>query len=329
MTATEVKRRRGTAAQVAAMTPAAGEIVVNTTNNRLHVGDATTAGGIILPNAFDAQNNAFSYAVAGGTGNALTATLIPAALSYTAGLRLSIKLSAANTGAATINVNGLGVKNILKSSGGSLVSLDGGEFFSGGVADLVYDGTQFQLLNVASATTGGGGGLVLLDVQSGSGVSSLQFTTGVSSTYTEYLLKIADVIPSGTGIAIGLQQRIGGAWQTGSNTYPVSGSQTNTGTNTLALYEPIGATYAALMPTPVGPLSTVYGHVEIYAQAGKYPVYTYHMSDSRQATSPNYININASARFTGATTQVDGFRIIPSSGTITGRAMLYGYQNTL
>lgn len=40
--------KRGNAAQVAAITPAAGEPVVNTTTNRLVIGDGTTAGGIPL-----------------------------------------------------------------------------------------------------------------------------------------------------------------------------------------------------------------------------------------------------------------------------------------
>jgi len=44
-TATQVQRRRGTAAQVAAFTPALGEDVVDTSNNRLVVGDGSTLGG--------------------------------------------------------------------------------------------------------------------------------------------------------------------------------------------------------------------------------------------------------------------------------------------
>lgn len=41
----QVQLRRGTASQVAAFTPAAGEVVVDTTNNRLAVGDGATLGG--------------------------------------------------------------------------------------------------------------------------------------------------------------------------------------------------------------------------------------------------------------------------------------------
>lgn len=49
MTANQVQMRRGTSAQIASMTPAQGEVVVNTTDNTLHVGDGSTAGGTKLP----------------------------------------------------------------------------------------------------------------------------------------------------------------------------------------------------------------------------------------------------------------------------------------
>jgi Major tropism determinant N-terminal domain len=41
----QVKRRRDTAANIAGFTPAQGEIIVDTTNNRMIVGDGATAGG--------------------------------------------------------------------------------------------------------------------------------------------------------------------------------------------------------------------------------------------------------------------------------------------
>ncbi len=41
----QVKRRRDTAANIAGFTPAQGELIVDTTNNRVIVGDGVTAGG--------------------------------------------------------------------------------------------------------------------------------------------------------------------------------------------------------------------------------------------------------------------------------------------
>jgi hypothetical protein len=45
MTATQIQFRRGTASQIATFTGAVGEVVVDTTNNRVVVQDGTTAGG--------------------------------------------------------------------------------------------------------------------------------------------------------------------------------------------------------------------------------------------------------------------------------------------
>jgi hypothetical protein len=41
----QVKRRRDTAANIAGFTPAQGELIIDTTNNRMIVGDGATAGG--------------------------------------------------------------------------------------------------------------------------------------------------------------------------------------------------------------------------------------------------------------------------------------------
>ena len=47
--AIQLQRRRGTQAQVLAATGAAGELIVDTTNNRVCVQDGVTAGGWPAP----------------------------------------------------------------------------------------------------------------------------------------------------------------------------------------------------------------------------------------------------------------------------------------
>lgn len=63
-TATQVQLRRGTAAQVAAFTGAAGEVTPDMTNKRLVLHDGTTLGG--LPQASTADLNAAIAGVAAG-----------------------------------------------------------------------------------------------------------------------------------------------------------------------------------------------------------------------------------------------------------------------
>ena len=93
-------------------------------------------------------NNQFSYTEDGGSANTLTGTLTPSPSGYTAGMAVKIKVANANTGASTVNLNGLGAKSINLSSGAALI---GGELIAGMIAELIYDGTNFQLLNSSLA----------------------------------------------------------------------------------------------------------------------------------------------------------------------------------
>lgn len=156
MATTQIQRRRGTKAQHDTFTGAAGEITVDTTNNRVVVHDATTAAGHPHAKIADVQNQAGVLAAVSGTANAIVLTNTPPAKSLT-NLLIRFKATANNSGATTVNIDSLGVKNIYKLSGGTLVALAGGEIKNGAIYELLYDGTQFQL--------GSGGGAGVLTVK--------------------------------------------------------------------------------------------------------------------------------------------------------------------
>lgn len=87
----------------------------------------------------------------GGTANAWTLTSTsPGGFSLVAGNRVTAVVTAAPTGATTLNVNNTGILNVLKLAAGGLVNLIGGEYGVGDVVDLFYDGTQYQALNPVS-----------------------------------------------------------------------------------------------------------------------------------------------------------------------------------
>lgn len=88
------------------------------------------------------QRGQQTYAVAAGTTNALTVSLTPPLAEYKAGEVLTVKISATNTGAATLNVNGLGVKSILRGDG---APLQAGDLVAGQLASIQYDGTAWQV----------------------------------------------------------------------------------------------------------------------------------------------------------------------------------------
>lgn len=74
--------------------------------------------------------------------NALIGTSVPPYTSYVAGMTLSFIPVATNTGAVTIDVDGLGAKNLFVGSSTPMV---GGELVAGRIAQIEYDGTRFQL----------------------------------------------------------------------------------------------------------------------------------------------------------------------------------------
>jgi hypothetical protein len=92
--------------------------------------------------AWRLQFGGISY---GGSGNAYTATnnAVGTWSAYAAGDFIGLLANHTNTGAATINVDGLGAKNIVTNDGGALIA---GDLTSGALVLLLYDGTSFQLV---------------------------------------------------------------------------------------------------------------------------------------------------------------------------------------
>lgn len=197
MASTETKLRRGTKTQVDAMTPALGEAVVDTTNNRLCLGNATQAGGFPHVNYNDERLQTFLIGTVGGTADAITLANLPVVGSYANGLRLRFKATATNTTATTVNVDSLGVKNIYKLSGTSLVALTGGEIVSGAWYELNYDGTQFQL--------GSGGASSSLVVRRQVLTSSGTYTPNANMLHCD-----AEVVGAGGGTANSVASSRGG-----------------------------------------------------------------------------------------------------------------------
>jgi hypothetical protein len=108
------------------------------------------ADGSVLPGQI--QQQVYVYGADTGAANAYAITQSPAP-TLIPGSLVVIKAAHANTGASTIVVNGGSPIAITKSGSTPLV---GGEISAGQVVDLIYDGTNFQLLSGASSVTIGG-----------------------------------------------------------------------------------------------------------------------------------------------------------------------------
>lgn len=107
-----------------------------------NVADATVRN--MYATAGQVQDGTFTLLTSVSGTNAITATGAVGMSAYVAGQRFSFVAAGANTGAATININSIGVKSITKNG---TTALAAGDIQSGAVVQIVYDGTQFQMVS--------------------------------------------------------------------------------------------------------------------------------------------------------------------------------------
>jgi len=139
----------------------------------------------------DRLNDNIECGTAGGTANAITLSPNVPVPELRTGMTLSFTASTPNTGATTINVSGLGAKNLFKSGPTGPVALVGGELQSGQSVKARYDGTQFVMTSPAADV----GNYNSVTVASGSAVS---LSTGTSTDVASISLDPGDYDVWGT-----------------------------------------------------------------------------------------------------------------------------------
>ena len=126
-----------------------GNIVTNTAPDQVV---SLTAGTDISISgtypSFTIASTAGSGGMQGGqaTGTDTYAVTIPGVTGYSLNDAYAIGFTNANTGASTLNINGLGAVNIAKNN---VVPIIGGDIAANQQFIAIYDGTNFQLLGVA------------------------------------------------------------------------------------------------------------------------------------------------------------------------------------
>jgi hypothetical protein len=87
---------------------------------------------------------AINYAADAQASDTYVITLDPVPAAYQTGMQVIFKANTANTGAASLNVNSLGAKTIVKAVSTALANND---ILAGMFCTVVYDGTNFVLMN--------------------------------------------------------------------------------------------------------------------------------------------------------------------------------------
>lgn len=168
-----------------ASTSTAGKVQL-TTSAVAQAGTSSTQAVTPAAMASVVQGQTQTYVVdSGGSSNTVVASPTPAWSAYAAGEVLQVKLANAITGGSTLNVSGLGAKNIQINGSGTYYTIPAGQIIT-----LIYDGTEFQTtwnaplrtsVYVTACSSGGctfGGGTNVSSVtRLGSGHYTVTFTT--------------------------------------------------------------------------------------------------------------------------------------------------------
>jgi hypothetical protein len=101
-----------------------------------------TSGIIDVAKTTNVQNGSILCATANGN-NALNLTLSPAPTAYAPGMIINFKVVANNTGAVSVNLNGLGAKQLFKNV---VEGLEANDLVANQMTAIIYDGFNFQFL---------------------------------------------------------------------------------------------------------------------------------------------------------------------------------------
>jgi hypothetical protein len=141
------------------------------------------------------RRSAFIYVVDTGSANNIAISPLRAPTSYSAGLAYEVKVAVANTGATTVNVSGLGARALVRMNGQPLVA---GDLATAGIALIVYDGVQFQLLTSAAQFISEAS-LVHYGVDTGAADAYVATVTPGISSYSNGLLCEIAIAHTNTG----------------------------------------------------------------------------------------------------------------------------------
>lgn len=132
-------------------------VVETATQAEVDAGTATGATGanLVATPALIRAKAYHDYAADAGGTDAYAITITPAITAYATGQIFTFKANTANTGAATLNVSGIGAKTIVRSDGSS--ALVTGDIIAGEIVQVIYDGTNLRMFKTI--------GLGLTDVQ--------------------------------------------------------------------------------------------------------------------------------------------------------------------
>lgn len=112
----------------------------------LNIGDATLAKDAV--NSETLQSGALIWGGSVAGTNTITFSTSPSFSAYATGQAFNFIPANANTGAVTVNINGIGAIALKKPSASGLAALVANNLITAQAYTIIYDGTQFQLMSL-------------------------------------------------------------------------------------------------------------------------------------------------------------------------------------
>lgn len=195
---------------------------------------ATARSSLSVPSITEDQNSTSQILSSVAGTNTITGSLTPALTAYATGQTFRFVAAGTNTGAVTININGLGAKAITKNG---TTALSGGDISINAAVQITYDGTQFQLVSGAGGGASAGGVLY----ENSRTLTSSYTITSSKSAHMVGPLTIASgqtlTVPTGEALMIFNPSTSG----VGTTDVLTTGAQTFQGQKTFALFPNIAA----------------------------------------------------------------------------------------
>lgn len=144
-----------------------------------HTNVAVAASTTDYARADQVTNSSLNYLTSVSGTDTITANALITPGAYAAGQTFWFISAGANTGAVTLNVSGLGAKDVKKNGNTALAASD---IPSGAIVTVVYDGTNFQLIGLAANTAVSATSAATVTTTVASGATGTTQSAGDNST---------------------------------------------------------------------------------------------------------------------------------------------------
>ena len=132
-----------------------------------HTGVGVATARTMYGTAGQIQDNTLTYLTTIAGTNVITAVAPVLMSAYATGQTFYFLAAGGNTGAVTVNINAIGAKSVKKTDGSALVS---GDILTGAAVQIMYDGTNFQLLSDSNGTNETVGNLTVTGTTTATGL---------------------------------------------------------------------------------------------------------------------------------------------------------------